>query len=221
MATYDAADLLAELKAVLGVGSNTQGTTTAQYYRLLQNAQVRIARLMAVHVPHANRTLEQLGTTDSGLTYTFDYAPMGHAELRDGRNGALLLPASDWDPNGYVIEGITVRMPNGQARTFANGLWARYCATPGALDGSTAPTLKPDDARMAIVYSAAVEFASQGNAMDATPYKILLRDFLWGNPEVFGDVGLIPMLKTQYFGQGASAQTSDYWWRGRGWSNGS
>jgi hypothetical protein len=217
MAYYDSADLLAELKRVTLTGTNTLDTTTAQYYRLLQNAQVRIARLLATHVPHINRTVEELGTADSGYTYTFDYAPLGHAELRDGRNGALLLPASDWDPNGYVIEGQTVRMPNGRARIFANGLWARYCKTPGALDASNEPSLLPADIRMAIVYDAAVEWASQGGAADKTPYEDMKRDFLWGNPRVFGDLGVIPAMKAQYFGQGASAQHSDYWWRGQGW----
>lgn len=218
MATYDAPDMLAELRALLAVGSNTQGSTTAQYYRLLQDAQVRIAQIMATHVPHANRIVEALDTADSGATYTFDFYPLGHAEIRDGRNGALVLPASDWDPNGYVIEGQTLRMPNGQTRQFANGLYARYNRVPGALDGSNPPILKPEHARMAVVYDAAVLFASQGNAMDKTPYEILKRNFLWGDPEVFGDVGLIPALKSQYYGQGASAQQNERWWVGNNWS---
>lgn len=218
MATYDSADLLAELKRVTLTGSNTADTSTAQYYRLLQNAQVRIARLLATHVPHVNRTVEELGTTDSGYTYTFDYAPLGHAELRDGRNGAVVLPASDWNPNGYVIEGQTVRMPNGQPRTFANGLWARYCKTPGALDASNEPSLLPSDIRMGIVYDAAIEWASQGNSADPTPYVVMKRNFFWGDPEQFGDVGVIQSLKSQYYGQGAAAQQADRWWVGQGWT---
>ena len=221
MAFYDSADLLAELKAVLQTASNTADTTDAQYYRLLQNAQIRIARLLATHVPHANRIVELLTTADSGYTYTFAYYPLGHAELRDGRGGALVMPASDWNPNGFVMEGQTVRMPNGQPRTFANGLYARYCRTPGELSASTAPILKPDDARLAIVYDAAVELASQGNAMDKTPYAILKRNYLWGDPEVPGDVGLIQSLKNQYYGQGAMAQASEKWWAGQDWTNGS
>ncbi len=218
---YTSADLLAQFKATVGLPASesaNQGTTDTQVYQLLENAQVRVARLLAAHVPHANRMPpEALATTDGGYTYTFAYYPMGHIELRDGRNGALLLPGSDWTAGGYVIEGQTVRIPNGQSRTFANGLYARYCRTPGLLDAVTQPILQPPDARLAIVYDAAVEWAGQGNMMNADPYVTMRQDFLWGDPRHPGNLGLIPMLKSQYHAQGSAAQQNDRWWVGQGY----
>jgi hypothetical protein len=216
---YTSAGLLALLKDTTQITTTNQGTSDAQLYQLLENAQLRIAQLMAVHVPHTNVSApEALTSADSGATYTFAYYPMGHAELRDGRSGSLLVPCSDWNANGYVIEGQTVRLPNNHPRLFGNGLYARYVRTPSTLNASNEPTLMPTHARLAVVYDAAVEWAGQGGMIDPSPYLKMRQDFLWGDPAYPGNVGLIPALKTQYYGQGASAQVNDYWWRGQGYT---
>lgn len=216
--SYSSEDLLTRFKETTQIGSTNQGTSDTQIYRLLTNAQVRIARLLAIHAPQTNRVPpESLATTDGGLTYQFAYYPIGHVELRDGRSGAVLLPSSDWDPNGYVVEGQTVRMPNGTARTFANGLYARYCRLPGEIDAVTQPIIHPPDLRLAIVYDAAAEWAGQGGMMDATPYVTMRQTFLWGSPTHPGEIGMIPALKSQYYGQGAASQQQDRWWVGQGY----
>lgn len=218
MTDYDSADLLAQWKRTVGLGSNVSGITDAQIYTLLSNAQRRLIALLATHVPDSQVAApEQLTTADGGLTYTFASYPFGHIELRDGRDGEVIYPANDWDwqTEGLVIEGQTLRVPNGETRTFDNGLWARYVPVPAAISAAVQPVLKPEYARMAIVYEAAREWATQGGTSDPTPYKDALQRELWGDPQVPGHHGVILALKEQYFGHGmrASVPSVSRWWK--------
>ncbi len=216
MAELDAVDLRAKLVSALDLGTTTS-VTDARLYELLSNAQRRVVGILASHVPDVNTAHGQLTSSDAGATYVLSAFPMGHLELRDGRNGPVLVPCTDWDDvtDGYLLEGLTIRFPNNRSRTFTNGLWAKYTATPSAISAISAPTMKPEHGRMAIVYSAAEEFALSGGAVDSAPYQALLQRFLFGDPLNPGDIGLIGQLKTQRFFQGAPSASipSLAWWR--------
>lgn len=218
MADFDSADLLARLQATLQIGSNTSDATDAALYTLLSNAQRRVASIVAGVAPHANMLpLETLTSSDSGETYVLTYAPLSHLELYDGDpNGVPILPVSygdnSWD--GYVLDGQTIRWPGGRTRLFPRGLHARYNRVPAAISDASEPSLKPDDARLAVVYSAAVEFAHQGGAMDPAPYVSLLNMCLYGDRTMPGDVGILGRLETQAKWRGRSRRhVTTPWWR--------
>ena len=217
MSDWDSADLKSRLAQVLDLGENSTEDTAAKLYPVLANAQRRIMSMLATHIPGANVVTEKLLTEDSGYTYLLPYVPQGPLVLRNGRSGPVLTNVAEWSTDdGYVLEGKSIRWPGGVARTFTNGLWAQYTPTPGSLDALSPPILQPEHARQAVVYDAAAEYASQGGAMDPEPYRMLLQKFLWGDPNVRGDVGLIGALKNTY-GVGNPAYpepaTGSYWWR--------
>ena len=222
MADYDSEACLNLLVETLGLPVTRTVPTDPQLYVMLTNAQKRMVHLFAAHAP---QTLygpsEKLQTTDGGYTYTFAYYPFGHAEIRESRSGAILYPVPEWgnDANGYVMEGQTIRWPDGSARTFADGPYARYAKVAGQVTATTQPSL-PDDFRPAMIYDAAREWATQGGNQDPTPYKDLLQSFLWGDPNTPGHVGLIPALKTQVNFQGARSIGPPKWYQGNGWING-
>jgi hypothetical protein len=213
---FDSADLLAQLADTLNLPT-TREVTDPQLYTLLSNGQRRVMQQLAMHVPHSNYLAPELmTTTDSGATYTFLYYPMGHAEIRESRDGLVLYPVSDWDDysDGYVMEGQTIRWPNGRTRTFSAGPYARYVRVPDVISASVEPILKPVHGRMAIVYDAASEYAMQGGLRDPSAYLLQLQRLLWGDANTPGHLGLIPTLKTQYAYQGMTQAPQDaYWWR--------
>lgn len=220
MADMDSADLLSKLVDTLQLPTTHEAPTDAQLYVLLSNAQRRIMGQLAQHVPHSNYLAPELLTTaDNGATYTFLYYPMGHAEIRESRNGTEMYPVPDWcdDANGYVMEGQTIRFPGGRTRTFSAGPYARYVRVPDVISASTEPILKPAFGRLAIVYDAAIEYAAQGGLRDPSAYLLLLQRFLWGDPNTPGHLGLIPQLKTQYDKQGGRSQYDGRWYVGNDW----
>jgi hypothetical protein len=220
MADLDSTDMLSRLKFTLQRPTVDDSITDAQLYELLSNAQRRITQLMATHVPQTQYLAPELLTTaDSGATYTFLYYPLGYAEIRESRDGAVLSPVPEWstDGSGYVMEGQTIRWPGGRSRTFSAGPYARYVRQPGVISASVQPILKPDYAREAVVYDAAAEWALLGGLRDPSPYLLLLQRFLWGDANQPGHTGLIPALKTQMAGVGGRGRIDSRWWIGNGW----
>lgn len=217
---YDSADCLSKLVQTLGLPTTRSAPTDAQLYVLLSNAQERMTHLLAAHVPWTQYAApERLTTTDGGLTYQFAYYPLGHVEIRESRSGALLVPGPAWADTGvdYLVEGQTIRWPNNSTRTFTDGPYARYVRMPEPITASSQPILQPVQARQAVIYDAAREWATQGGNQDPTPYKDLLLTFLWGDPQ-YGTVGLIPTLKVQYAPR--DARLEPRWWAGNGWVGG-
>ncbi len=215
---FDSADLLLRLKrevaqpAVLEVPAPDTALDTF-YYELLTESQVYWVNELAAHVPDLAGlyTLEQLTTADNGVSYDFAAYPLGHYEIRHSRNGRLLVPGAEWDPAAdFIPDGQKIRFPGGISRSFASGPWARYVKTPGLLDASNAPTIRPPQAGLLVVYHAAGLWASRGGQRDPQPFWTLESRHAFGDP-LFGTVGLIGALKTAAFLDGASAVPSGGW----------
>lgn len=216
MADWDSEDLLARARDEAQEPSAGTTTTDPQWYSLLTSSQHRVYRLFAQHVPHVLAGVPvALTSSDGGLTYTVpdDVFPIGLAELRHGRNGPLLTPGADFSNIADVVwEGNQVRIPHGRTRSFPNGLYLKYIATPGTLNASTEPTLTPDWARILLVYDAVAQWASQGSLRDPSIWRDKFAEAAYGDGI---DVGIIGTLKGQLINQGADAAQGNefYWWR--------
>jgi hypothetical protein len=226
VADYDSAWCLARFRKITGTSSNAADATDADAYVLLSNAQRRLIELLSAIAPHSNMDAPQVLTTaDSGATYTLASYPLSHLELYDrATSGNPIFPVGYGQntTDGYVLEGQTIRWPGGATRTFANGLYARYVKVPLSMSAAVEPVVRPADARLAMCYDAASEWAHEGGAMDPAPFDDQYRKIMRGDPGVPGSVGIIGRLQTQARGQGlASALWPEaYWWRGNGWVNG-
>jgi hypothetical protein len=211
MAYLDSAFLLADLKALLKRPTVDEETTDAALYLLLTQAQLHWVRAIAAKLPELMMVTELITSGDSGLTFTLDYEPIGPVTIMHGLQGYPLTPGSYSDSHAdYVPEGLTMRMVNGRARTFSNGLYARYVPTPGVIDGSTQPTLKPTSARVLLPPRAALIFASQGGLRDPSPY-IAQEKALWEGTGP-GDEGILGDLAKQGNGYAVSSGARP-WWR--------
>ncbi len=217
MANFDSPDLLSRARALLNRPDTDEGLTDAQLYVLLGDAQRRVMELLAFHCPESNYGAPTLLTTaDSGATYTFgtdadgaNICPIGHVELRESKTGAMIPPASEWDIStlAFLFNSDTIRWPGQKTRTFSDGPYARFIATPGVLTAAVAPVLKPLYARELIVFDAA-ERAAVRLGTDPTPFGQMFDsrfpEILATITTAFHGVGLTAI-------QGGGAQL---WWRG-------
>jgi len=217
MAIWDSADLLARCKFHANRPTTDEAMTDAQWYTLLSDAQQRWTRIIASLVPESGVTEPvQLSETTPGKVWTFADVPLGHLELRHGREGELLTVGADFaETTDLVWEGDRVRVPGGRSQTYANGIYARYIATPTVIDGSTAPTLRPAPARLLLVYDAVMQWAERGGHRDPSPYRAKLQAVWGGDPMIPGDTGILGSLRTTVFGQGIDASTGLFtkWWQ--------
>ncbi len=221
MAYESSAELLAGFDFFAMRSTTDESITDAQKYILLEQGQKHIYGIFATHVPavlYAARA--KLPTADSGLTYTFpdDVFPSGNVEIRASRNGKLLKPTVDWGSGDYVWEGDTIRSPNGKAKTYSDGPYARYVVPAGDLDASSEPTLEPPRARALILYYALYLFAERGggmNQIDPNRYLGLFQSELSGDSRIPGDIGILGELKRQGYGSGVAAfDTPGPWYEG-------
>lgn len=205
MALWDSADLLEKCRAEAQEPEGGTSTTDAQWYALLTTSQHKVVRLLAQHVPHVMAQAGTLTTANGGLSYTFtdDVYPLGYAELRDGPDGPVLWSGSDWSSSAdFVFEGNRIVFPNLASRIFTGSgvsgvLYARYIRTPTTISASVEPSLKPDWARILIVYDAVKEWASQGGLRDSSVWAQKFQHAWAGDPAILGDVGIMGALKTQ------------------------
>lgn len=198
---WDSADLLARARDESQEPSGGTATTDAQWYRLLTASQHRVYRLFAQHIPHVLMGAPTaLTTSDGGVTYTFPSSiyPLGYCVIREGTDGRILFSGPSWSWFAdFVWEGDNLRTPNGQSRTYSDGLYAQYITPPGTIDASTQPTLTPDWTRILIVYDAVKEWAGQGGLRDPSVWAQKFQHAWAGDPAVLGDVGIMGALKTQ------------------------
>jgi len=192
----------------------TDSTSDDMWYALLTEAQIHWIAEIATHVPDMAGlyTLEQLTTSDSGLTYDFTAEPLGHYELRESKTGRLLVPGPEWDPaSDFVPDGQKIRFPGGLTRQFGSGPWARYVKQPGVIAAATQPTLKPTNARLLLVHHAVGLWASRGGLRDPRPFWDLEAKTAFGNPAT-GEIGIVGALKHQAYLAGAAAVSGQFPW---------
>jgi hypothetical protein len=222
VAQYDSADLLARTKLLAKRKAmvSDEDVTDTDWYIYLEEAQTEWMVTLASLIPEPNYTLEQMTTADGGFTYTFagGAEPIGgHLELRSGRNGALLVPSTDWGNGDFVMEGNLIRIPAGRSRQFSNGLWARYVKAPGLLTAGVQPVLKPAWCRKLLPPRACIKWALAGGLRDPAPFKMEEQRVWGGDPDLLGDTGVLGALKTQYAFSGVQAvqaYNAPDWWNG-------
>ena len=220
ISTWDSADMLARAIFLADRPSGDVSVTTAQWYNLLSEGQVHWTRQIAIHAPHVLLTAPTALTAGTGnLTYTFPSSirPL-YALVYTSATGDFLRPGS-WDDPGadYVWEDDKIRMTRGTARVFPSTVpYARYVAPATVMDGTTAPTLKPDDARVLCVYYAVAEWARRGGKRDPSPFEAKMQQLAWGLPGT-GDIGIIGTIKAanpfkgmEAFGQSQSVRGYAY-----------
>ena len=179
------------------------GVTDATW-DLLSEGQNHWVEIIAATIPDAMYGAPVLMTTaDGGLTYTFGndaeaqpIYPLGHAEIRESRNGRLLIPTTDWGDGDYVPEGNRIRIPNGRTKLFSSGPYARFVTPPTKIDAAREPTLMPPFARELIVIRAAIIWANRGGLRDPNPW-MLEEGIVWGR--------IANTLATQFHLKGAQA----------------
>lgn len=217
MAQYDSADLLARLRVALQRPSLDEAYTDDMLYSFLEEAQSYWMGQLAAHVPELNYSPpELLTTTDGGYTYQLGSEPLGgHIEVRNGRDGNLLFPSTDWGSGDVVLEGQTLRIPGGRSRLFPSGIYARYIKAPGLLNASNPPVMKPTFCRLLLVPRAAILYCIRGEARNPAPYEMQELRLWAGDPRIPGDTGYLGQLKTQFLGAGVVAADwgDPAWWR--------
>ncbi len=210
MAKFDSADLLSRLKLILNRPSTDEALADADLYLFLGQAQDHVMGTLAAICPDPMyNSLTALTTADSGATFTFgtdadaaNIQAFGHYEV---------YPDANCFPDSPLIEGVDfiwqgekLIVPNG--RTIDTPV-ARWITPPHLLDGSTAPVLKPQYARILIVYKAAEHAAEQRLKQSGDPYRQAYAEAL---PRIVLD------MKSSAFTHGGRAKSypNAAWWRG-------
>lgn len=187
--------------------SSDASVTDANWYSWLTEAQHHWMRQIAMHCPGIlGWSSATLTSADSGATYTFpsSITPLA-VELYESSTGRFLVPAWYPDPGGdYVWEGDRIRVPRGGTRSWASGPFARYISPPTTVASDTEPTLKPDFARILMVYRTLISWAERGGLRDPAPFQ-RLEDRAWFGDPQRGDGGILLFLKQQNAFAGAAA----------------
>lgn len=209
---WDSSDVLARVKLYAGLPTNTEEMADADWFMLMTEAEREWVGTMAAQYPYLMMGAPALmSSEDSGLTYhlTASATPLA-IQVFDAPNGSLLRPGAFWDSDaGYVWEGERIRFPKNATRTFANGPYARYVAQPtAALSATATMTLKPDYARILVVYRTLAKWASIGNLGDPSVWERRERQAWMGDPQSPGDVGILGALKLQNPFYGAASYSN-------------
>jgi len=217
VANWDSADLLARCKRLAQRPSTDEDMADADWYAFLTEAQDDIVTMIATYDPSAVcNSPTALSTSDGGLTYTFPSAstapPLILVELTNGKGGTpVTFGGYGTDYGEMVWEGNTLRAARNVARTFADGLYARWVTVGGTLDGSTAPTL-PLQFRKLLVPAAVERYARRGGYRDPAPYAEEFQRLWSGDPRKIGDYGLLGTLRRRQFQQHGGS--GGVWWIG-------
>lgn len=216
MASFDSADLLSRLRREIRQPSGTVFPADADLYVLLGEAQIKVMLDFDRIVPRANIGVPTLMTTaDAGYTYTFGTDGDGNALFP---LGAVMVYRQQTDvPDfpmvegvDYLMEGDKIRFPNNRPYSGSTAPYWQGVTMPLKLDGSTAPVLKPIQARMLLVYEAAVRYQTMVGG-DTTGFS---------NKYDTAFLQIVGALQKQYARQASIAATNPAagpararWWR--------
>jgi hypothetical protein len=214
MALYDSADLLARFIRQARLPATREAPTDADIYAYLTDAQLYWYEQIAVHVPQFLwGSPTKLATSDRGRTYALPAATLGTLLLRESARGDAILPAMEVGGDGYVLAGQTIRWPDDESRTFADGPYARWVAMPDVVNASAQPTL-PARARPLMLYRALYLWASEPTSgADPNAFLNLEQEKWSGRPDDVSDVGLLGALKNEYFAGMDDRYSGGRWWR--------
>lgn len=166
MASYDSADLLAQMKELADIPTTSEFTSAALYSRLARAQQDVIEEIAGIYPNCLYRTTgpAALSTSDSKV-YTFGtdgqghpVAPMGFVQVFKNLSDypdSPMIPGLD-----YLDEGTQIRIPNN--RTESGTLYWQGIPTPTDISASQEPALRPAPARRLIVIRAVETFAREG-----------------------------------------------------------
>lgn len=219
-AADDSAELLTRMRLVTRRPKNDRALTDQMAYVWLTEAQRALIYELAAHIPDILKGApEKMNSLDGGLTYsTVAGEPLGHMEIYAAPYTEPLVEGPLWaSASDYTREGArTIRMGGNMARTFADGPYARYVVKPGVIDQTKQPTIQPVDLRRVLPWKAAVMWAEAGGTYDPKPYRKMVQELLWGDPELPGSVGIIQSYKVQHFSSGLlSSPDGGLWYRSR------
>jgi len=216
MAAWDSPDLLARCKRLAKRPTTDAQVADADWYAWLTEGEAFVVQQIATHVPDVlYNAPTKLSTSDSGVTYDFPSSiyPLGNVELRKSPTGRVMIPGAQWDSAAdYVPAGNKIRFPDGKAKTFTDGPYARWVAEPGAIDASTASIVKPDHVRVLVVYKAVETWARHGGNRDPGPFEELYFKAWAGDPRDVSDIGILGALKNQFLFSGAASQPVEAPW---------
>lgn len=215
MADWDSVDLLDRLRRELGrkaLGASDTELDTTTGYQMLSNAQLEVARELAVQVPEFNQVVAEALTTADSKTFTLNPSTKGwigpiivysDSTLR----GYPLKSGDPWDcASDYaVVADNAILLTCGRTRTFTP--YVIYNLKPGVISAVTAPVLKPQEARIAVIYLAAAMWAGIGGYRDPGPYYAAYRRALFGGDGMTGIVTEAKKRRQQGIGR------ANAWWR--------
>ena len=199
--------------------SSDESVTSAQWYVALTEAQARVYELLAfIHPESLLGVPVKLTTSDSGVTYTFgtdsglptnyqNISAEGSIILLASKTGPEIPPGTDADNSTevFIFEDGVIRWPGQKTRTFSDGPYARFITPSGALDASTAPTLKPVHLRGVLPYDACRRIAMRLGE-DPAPWEAMFQ-VEWREQ--------LMALKSRFWGQGRAFQrgSAGPWYR--------
>lgn len=211
MAAWDASDLLVRVKLYAARPASDETMSDGQWYALMTEAEREWTGIMAAQFPNIMiGPPEKMTTPDLGATYYVSASATPLAiQIFDAPNGSLILPGTYWDDNSrYVWEGDHLRWPGSATRTFSDGPYARYIRQPSAaLSAAATMTLKPDYARILVVYRTLIKWSSIGDLRNAEVWERRETQAWVGNVNTPGDVGILGTLKLQNPFYGAAAHS--------------
>lgn len=181
MADWDTADLVARCNRDARIPSTATFPVTADWYAWLTRAEAHWKPKLAAEYPYPMYGAPTLMTTADNIVYTFgtDAAPLA-VEVYAALVGPRLIAGQFADSEAdYVWEGSQIRITNNTVRSFPNGPYARWVASPGGIDGSNASTIKPPFARQLLVDRALIYWARAAERDPARFQQQELETWAW------------------------------------------
>lgn len=198
MAKWDTDDLISTIKTKARRPGVDAEMDDPGWIALLALADEKWYDEIAVYAPEVlYGPMTQLVSEDGGYTYQFSTASDSQLwprqlELKDARNGVLLIPGPEWgDFNDYTIEqstshaGAQLRTPQNRTQSWSDGgPWGRWVPNYDSLavvSTSQNPHI-PSFCRRILPAATLVEWANKGASRDPRPFEREVQHIWEGHP---------------------------------------